>query len=35
MKSKQSFWQQIGLHDWFLKKEAVEATQQVVTLTPG
>jgi hypothetical protein len=34
MKSKKSFWQQIGLHDWFLKKEAVEATQQVVTLTP-
>ncbi|HEX8357285.1 MAG TPA: hypothetical protein VF610_07745 [Segetibacter sp.] len=34
MKSKQSFWQQIGLHDWFLKKEAIETTQQVITLTP-
>ncbi|MDB5249385.1 MAG: hypothetical protein JWQ40_3779 [Segetibacter sp.] len=24
----------MGLHDWFLKKEAVETTQQVLTLTP-
>ncbi len=25
MKSKSSFWQRIGLHDWFLKKETPEA----------
>lgn len=34
MKSKKSFWQRIGLHDWFLKKEAVKTTPQVATLTP-
>jgi hypothetical protein len=34
MKSKTSFWQRMGLHDWFLKKEAVETTPQVITLTP-
>jgi hypothetical protein len=34
MKSRTTFWQRIGLHDWFLKKETVEATQKVVTLTP-
>lgn len=34
MKSKQSFWQQLGLHEWFLKKEAIETTQQVAILTP-
>lgn len=34
MKSKTTFWQRMGLHDWFLKKEAVEATQQALTLTP-
>lgn len=34
MKSKTSFWQRIGLHDWFLKKEAVETATQVITLTP-
>ncbi len=34
MKQKTTFWQRMGLHDWFLKKEAVEATQKVVTLTP-
>ncbi|MEJ7676520.1 MAG: hypothetical protein WKG06_01295 [Segetibacter sp.] len=34
MRSKTTFWQRMGLHDWFLKKEAVETTQQVVMLTP-
>lgn len=34
MKSKTTFWQRMGLHDWFLKKEAVGTTQQIVTLTP-
>lgn len=34
MKSKTTFWQRIGLHDWFLKKEAVETSQQASTLTP-
>lgn len=34
MKSKTSFWQRMGLHDWFLKKEAVETSQKVITLTP-
>jgi len=34
MKSRTTFWQRMGLHDWFLKKEAVATTQQVVTLTP-
>ncbi len=34
MKSKTTFWQRMGLHDWFLKKEAVETTQQVIMLTP-
>ena len=34
MKSKTTFWQRIGLHDWFLKKEATDVTQQIQTLTP-
>lgn len=34
MKSKTTFWQRMGLHDWFLKKEAVETLQQVIALTP-
>lgn len=34
MKSKTTFWQRMGLHDWFLKKEAVETSQKVITLTP-
>src|SRR4051812_18321508 len=33
MKPKTTFWQRMGLHDWFLKKEFVEATQKIVTLT--
>ena len=34
MKPKTTFWQRLGLHDWFLKKETPETTQQIVTLTP-
>lgn len=34
MKSKTSFWQKIGLHDWFLKKENTGSTEQILTLTP-
>ncbi len=34
MKSKPTIWQQLGLHDWFLKKEAVEPKHEVITLTP-
>ena len=34
MNSKPTFWQRMGLHDWFLKKEASISTQQVPTLTP-
>lgn len=34
MKSKHSFWKQIGLHDWFLKKEADVHQQQTPTITP-
>lgn len=34
MKSKTSFWQRMGLHDWFLTKEATATPQQVITLTP-
>ncbi len=34
MKSKTTFWQRMGLHDWFLKKEATVTTQQAITLTP-
>src|SRR5215217_7170071 len=34
MKSKTTFWQRMGLHDWFLKKQIVDSTQQVLTLTP-
>jgi hypothetical protein len=34
MKQEPNFWQRMGLHDWFLKKEETETTQQVITLTP-
>src|SRR3954470_18709683 len=34
MKSKTTFWQRMGLHDWFLKKEIVDSAQEAVTLTP-
>ncbi|TDH26570.1 hypothetical protein EXU57_10800 [Segetibacter sp. 3557_3] len=32
--SNTSFWQRIGLHDWFLKKEATVTREQVPVLTP-
>lgn len=35
MKSKQSFWQRIGLHDWFLKKETTAATAAMPAITPN
>jgi hypothetical protein len=35
MKSKTSFWQRIGLQDWFLKKEAEPAASRHATLTPN
>jgi hypothetical protein len=34
MRSKATFWQRIGLHDWFLKKGVSDVTQQIATLTP-
>ncbi|HET7898503.1 MAG TPA: hypothetical protein VFL47_12545, partial [Flavisolibacter sp.] len=35
MKSKQSFWQRIGLHDFFLKKEADRVESATPALTPN
>lgn len=35
MKSKTSFWQRIGLHDWFLKKDAEPIHNQRHSLTPN
>lgn len=35
MKSKQSFWQRIGLHDFFLKKEAEQKDATPSGLTPN
>ena len=35
MKSKQTFWQRIGLHDFFLKKEAERADIATPSLTPN
>lgn len=35
MKSKQSFWHRIGLHDFFLKKESERADQTSPALTPN
>lgn len=35
MKSKTSFWQRIGLHDFFLKKEAEQTTTETAGLTPN
>ncbi len=35
MKSKTSFWQRIGLHDWFLKKENTSSNAGVLTVTPN
>ena len=34
MKTKESIWQRMGLHDWFLKKEALPNAQVVMNLTP-
>lgn len=34
MKTKTNFWQRVGLHDWFLKKEASVLTAQIPALTP-
>jgi hypothetical protein len=34
MKQKTNFWERVGLHDWFLKKEASVATTQTPALTP-
>ncbi|HUC82410.1 MAG TPA: hypothetical protein VMR70_16005 [Flavisolibacter sp.] len=34
MKSKQSFWQRIGLHDFFLKKESEQVNYTPPSLTP-
>jgi hypothetical protein len=35
MKPKTSIWQKIGLHDWFLKKEATHVKDQTPALTPN
>jgi len=35
MKSKATFWQRMGLHDWFLKKEGAVSAEQILTLTPN
>ncbi|MBC7827425.1 MAG: hypothetical protein H7122_06755 [Chitinophagaceae bacterium] len=35
MKSKTSFWQRIGLHDWFLKKDIEPAGNRKNSLTPN
>ena len=34
MKTKTSFWQRMGFHEWFLKREAGVSTQHVPPLTP-
>lgn len=34
MKSKTTLWKRMGLHDWFLKKEVTDVSQQVAVLTP-
>jgi hypothetical protein len=35
MKSKSTFWQRIGLHDWFLKKEDTDPGKPTVSITPN
>ena len=35
METKPSIWQRMGLHDWFLKKEATVRTPEVTSLTPN
>lgn len=34
MKSKTSFWERMGLHEWFLKKESGAPAKQAASLTP-
>lgn len=34
MKPKESIWQKLGLHEWFLKQEAVEQSESIFVLTP-
>ena len=34
MKPKTSFWQRIGLHDWFLKKENTTVVKRTPSVTP-
>src|SRR5215213_8910991 len=34
MKPKTSFWQRIGLHDWFLKKENTDYVKRTPSVTP-
>jgi hypothetical protein len=33
MKTSTSFWQRMGFHEWFLKREADDAVQQASPLT--
>ncbi|HVG16736.1 MAG TPA: hypothetical protein VM935_17305, partial [Chitinophagaceae bacterium] len=35
MKSKTSFWQRIGLQDWFLKKENYDTGRKALAVTPN
>ncbi|HEY0679304.1 MAG TPA: hypothetical protein VGD17_13530 [Chitinophagaceae bacterium] len=35
MKSKASFWERMGLHEWFLKKEPGTPEKQVANITPN
>ncbi|MEP7109292.1 MAG: hypothetical protein ABI760_14965 [Ferruginibacter sp.] len=35
MNTKPSFWQRMGLHDWFLKGENAESVSEVRNLTPN
>lgn len=35
MKQKTSFWQRVGLHDWFLKKETTRSLQVPLAITPN
>ena len=35
MKTKASFWQRIGLQDWFLKKENIQSTRRAPSITPN
>ena len=35
MKSKASFWQRMGLHDWLLKKKRCYRYAEAPTITPN